>query len=152
MRFSPSKVLPRGRRGSGSPSLAAGQGPSANGNARNGHPPVGGEAGAHHGQSLKPPNSVFLGGVLAADPQPDRGRDGRPVLLLLIAFPAPDQLDTAAGTEAASCEVEVPQPVAERNGRLEAGETVFITGSVSGGGGILASAIRSGPAPNPAEV
>jgi hypothetical protein len=56
---------------------------------------------------------VYLSGVLVADPQRDKGRDGRPVALLLVAFPAPDDSDSAERPETASCEVEVPDHVAE---------------------------------------
>jgi single-stranded DNA-binding protein len=91
-------------------------------------------------------NRLFLSGVLAADPQRDEGRDGNPVLLLLIAFPAPDARETAERPETASCEVEVPGPIAERYAKkLRASDSIFITGQLSGGGGIIATQIHSGP-------
>jgi primosomal replication protein N len=91
-------------------------------------------------------NRLFLSGVLAADPQQDEGRDGDPVLLLLIAFPAPDARDGAERLETASCEVEVPGSLAERHGKkLRAGDSIFITGQLSGGGGVVAVEIHSGP-------
>jgi hypothetical protein len=96
-------------------------------------------------------NRVFLSGVLAADPQQDAGRDGNPVMLLLVAFPAPDARDTQARAETASCEVEVPEHVAESHcGELRAGVVIFITGQLSGGGGVIATEIHSGPPPGSA--
>jgi hypothetical protein len=94
-------------------------------------------------------NRLFLSGVLAADPQQDRGRDGDPVTLLLIAFPAPDGRDTEERLETASCEVEVPALVSEKHGQeLRPGESVFITGQLSGGGGVIATEVHSGPPPD----
>jgi single-stranded DNA-binding protein len=91
---------------------------------------------------------VYLSGVLAADPQRDRGRDGEPVALLLVAFPAPDDSGGAERPETASCEVEVPRRVAEvHSEELRAGRSVFITGQLSGGGGVIATEIHSGPPP-----
>lgn len=92
-------------------------------------------------------NRLFLSGVLAADPLQDEGRDGEPVALLLIAFPAPEARD-GERPETASCEVEVPASLAERHSRkLRAGDSIFITGQLSGGGGVLALEIHSGPPP-----
>lgn len=94
-------------------------------------------------------NRLFLSGVLAADPQRDRGREGDPVTLLLLAFPAPDARDTEERAETASCEVEVPSRVSEKHGkRLRAGESVFVTGQLSGGGGVIATEIHTGPPPD----
>jgi hypothetical protein len=89
---------------------------------------------------------VFLSAVLVADPLKDVGRDGEPVTLLLVAFPAPDTPETREYSEAASCEVEVPEHVAEpRRGELRAGVAILITGLLSGGGGVIATEIRLGP-------
>jgi Single-strand binding protein family len=106
-------------------------------------------AGALQGQDPRLVlNRLFLSGVLAADPQRDEGRDGEPVTLLLVAFPAPDARDSSERVETASCEVEVPHPVAERYGReLRAGDAIFVTGQLSGGGGVVATEVHSGPAP-----
>ena len=94
---------------------------------------------------------MYLSGVLAADSQRDKGRDGKPVTLLLIAFPAPDAKDTEERTETASCEVEAPEHVAEvHSEELRAGRSVFITGQLSGGGGVIATEIHSGPPPDQA--
>jgi hypothetical protein len=93
-------------------------------------------------------NCLYLSGVLAADPVEDEGRDGEPVVLLLIAFPAPDASDTHERMEVASCEIEVPAAVSERNGgKPQVGDAVFVTGQLSGGGGIIATALHSGPPP-----
>jgi hypothetical protein len=68
---------------------------------------------------------------------------------LLVAFPAPDAKDTLERTETASCEIEVPLDVAGRCGtQLRAGESIFVTGQLSGGGGVIATEIHSGPAPD----
>lgn len=127
-----------------------GQGPSAATGALSGHPPLAtGAAGAPQGQA--PPdglNCVWLSGVLAADPQRDRGRDGEPVALLLVAFPAPDGAECAERPETASCEVEVPEDVAEvHSEKLRAGRSIFIAGQLSGGGGVLATEVHTGPPP-----
>lgn len=48
--------------------------------------------------------------------------------------------------EAALQEIEVPVGVAEhRRGKLQLGESVFIIAQLSGGGGIIATEIHSGP-------
>jgi Single-strand binding protein family len=111
--------------------------------------PLAGAASALRGQDSRLAlNRLFLSGVLAADPQEDRGRDGDPVTLLLVAFPAPDGRDTQGGVEAASCEVEVPARVAGKHVReLRPGESIFITGQLSGGGGVIATEVHSGPPP-----
>jgi hypothetical protein len=115
-----------------------------------GHPPREGEEGAEGQGSRLALNRVYLTGILAADPQQDQGRDGEPVTLLLIAFPAPDAKDTLERAETASCEVEVPAAVAERSARrLRASDSILITGQLSGGGGVIATAIHSGPPPDP---
>jgi hypothetical protein len=82
--------------------------------------------------------------VLVADPLKDESRDGKPVTLLLIAFPAPDTPDTAKAPETASCEIEVPEEVsAHRPEELQAGVSIFVTGQLSGGGGVIATEIHS---------
>ncbi len=93
-------------------------------------------------------NRLFLSGILVDDPQRDKGRDGGPVTLLLVAFPPPDARGTQERSEAASCEIEVPDQVAERYARqLRAGGSIFITGQLSGGGGVIATEIHSGSPP-----
>jgi hypothetical protein len=94
-------------------------------------------------------NRVFLSGVLADDPRADVGRDGNPVLLLLVAFPAPDARDAQRLPETAICEIEVPEEVLERHGKgLRVGGVIFVTAQLSGGGGVLATEIHSGPPPD----
>jgi len=124
------------------------QGPSAATDALCGHPSLQtGATGASPGQeSQRGLNRLYLSGVLAADPQRDRGRDGEPVALLLVAFPAPDDSAGAEKPETASCEVEVPERVAEiHSEELRAGRSVFVTGQLSGGGGVIATEVRTGP-------
>jgi hypothetical protein len=96
-------------------------------------------------------NRLFLSGILAADPRRDEARDGRPVTLLLVAFPAPDSSDTAEAPETASCEVEVPEHVdLGRPEELRAGASIFVTAQLNGGGGVLATEVHSGPPPESA--
>jgi hypothetical protein len=126
------------------------QGPSAATDALCGHPSLQtGATGAPPGQeSQRGLNRLYLSGVLAADPQGDRGRDGEPVALLLVAFPAPDDSESAERPETASCEVEVPRQVAEAHSEeLRAGNSIFITGHLSGGGGVIATEVHSGSPP-----
>jgi Single-strand binding protein family len=114
-----------------------------------------GERGGNEGADVPPGhdprlvlNRLFLSGVLAAEPQRDVGRDGDSVTLLLVAFPAPDKR-IQERPETASCEIEVPARVAERHrGDLHAGDSIFITGQLSGGGGVIATEIHSGPPPD----
>ena len=127
------------------------QGPSAATDALCGHPSLQtGATGASPGQEPQGGlNRVYLSGVLAADPQSDKGRDGNPVTLLLVAFPAPDAKDTEEWTETASCEVEVPERVVRCHPKeLRAGGSIFLTGQLSGGGGVIATEIHSGPSPD----
>jgi hypothetical protein len=126
-----------------------GQGSSARGDALDGRSPLAEVASALRGQDSRLAlNRLFLSGVLAADPQEDKGRDGEPVTLLLIAFPAPDARDTEERLETASCEVEVPAAVSEKHGQeLKPGESILITGQLSGGGGVIATEVHSGPPP-----
>ena len=109
-----------------------------------------GTQGASRGPLPRSINRVYLSGILAADPLHDRARDGAPMLLLLIAFPAPDALDTEERPATASCEVEVPKAVVEKYGTtLTAGDSVFVTGKLSGGGGVLATEVCSRPPNDP---
>lgn len=127
-----------------------GQGSGAAADALRGHPPATGAAGARQGpDSRLALNRVFLSGVLADDPVRDRGRDGDRAVFLRVAFPAPDTRDTWPGEEAALEEIEVPEVIAERHGKeLRVGESIFITGQLSGGGGVIATEIHSGPPPD----
>lgn len=129
-----------------------GQGPSALVDALRRHLPLAGAAGTLGDRDLRLVlNHLFISGVLAADPRQDKGRNGEPVTLLLVAFPAPDPSDTQERLETASCEVEVPERVVDRHDKeLRAGNAVFIVGQLSGGGGVIATELHSGPMPDSA--
>lgn len=124
-----------------------GEGSSSAAAALCGRPSLVGTAGAlqdHDSRLLL--NRLFLSGVLIADPQRDKDRNGDPTTCLTIAFPAPDAKEPS---ETALCEIEVPDPVSEQHGKgPQAGDVVFITGQMSGGGGVIATAVHSGPAPD----
>jgi primosomal replication protein N len=124
-----------------------GQGPSATDDALCGHSPLVGTAGARQGHDPRLiSNRLFLSGVLVADPQGDVDRSGAPITLLLVAFPAPDTSASQERPETASCEIEVPAPVAGQCGeKLRAGCSVSVTGQLSGGGGVIATEIHTGP-------
>lgn len=141
---------PRASADAASASARWGQGPSAAADALSGRPSLlTGAAGAPRGQGSQPElNRVYLSGILADDPQRDRDRNGDPLLLLRIAFAAPDSRDTRLGVEAVLQEIEVPERVAERHrGKLGIGASIFVTGQMSGGGGVLATEVHSGPPP-----
>ena len=137
------------RRGTGTASagIRVGQGRGGAPEALSGHPSLTGAAGVLQGlDSRLGLNRVFLSGILAGEPLRDRDRDGAPVLLLRIAFPAPDTRDTRKGVEAALEEIEVPEPIAEgHRDELRLGASIFITGQLSGGGGVIATELHSGP-------
>jgi len=89
-------------------------------------------------------NHVVLTGLIAAEPQRDRGRDGEPVTALLVSFPAPDE---SARWGSACCEVEVLDEIAERHRKgLRAGAAILIAGEMTGAGGIWAKLIALGEA------
>lgn len=88
-------------------------------------------------------NHVVLTGLIAADPQRDRSRDGEPVTVLLVAFVAPDE--EAGGT--ACCEVEVLEEIAnDHRQKLRAGAAILISGEMTGAGGLWAKVIAVGEA------
>jgi hypothetical protein len=140
---------PRGPAGAAAAIARAGQGSSAAAEALRGDLSAR-AAGAPQSQDPRHGlNRVYLSGVLAADPQRDRGRDGEPVALLLVAFPAPDQGEGAERCETASAEVEVPSQVAGvHSEELRAGRSILITGQLSGGGGVIATEIYLGSPPH----
>ncbi len=89
-------------------------------------------------------NHVVLTGLIAADPQRDKSRQGEPVTVLLVSFPAPDE--ESGGT--ACCEVEVPDELADRHRKdLRAGAPILISGAMTGASGIWAKMLAVGEAP-----
>ena len=109
-----------------------------------------GAAGALQGQDSRLDlNRLFLSGVLIAEPVKEKGRDGSPVTVLLVAFRDPKASGTEEQSTTTSREVEVPADVAKKHGQLKAGESIFITGQLSGDGGVIASEVHSGPPPDP---
>ena len=103
-----------------------------------GRSPAVAAAGAPHDQDPSEINYLFLGGILAADPLEDVDREGEPVTLLLLAFPAPDASENAGRLETASCEVEVPDHVVQSTGEeLRVGAIIFVSGQVAGGEAFL---------------
>ncbi len=141
----------RDQRGSADtrPATRVVQRPSSEVDALGGRPPLKGATEPLPGQNPELAlNRLFLSGILAAEPVQDEGRDGSPVTLLLVAFPAPDARDGQERPETASCEVEVPDDVVRRHGKeLRAGGSIFVTGQLSGGGGVIATEIHSGLPP-----
>lgn len=88
-------------------------------------------------------NHVVLTGLITADPQRDRSRDGEPITVLLVSFVAPDE--KSGGT--ACCEVEVPDELADpRRKHLRAGAAILISGKMTGAGGLWATMISVGEA------
>lgn len=84
-------------------------------------------------------NRAVVSGLLAADPQRDRSREGDPVTILLLSFRAPDQWARPVST---CCEVEVPDTVADRHRRqLRAGRRVWVAGQLTGVGGLWATSL-----------
>lgn len=97
------------------------------------------EVAAQVDDDLGAMNHVVLTGRIAADPQRDKSRDGEPVTVLLVSFIAPD------GT--ACCEVEVPDELAEPHRRnLLTGVAVFVSGAMTGAGGLWAWTFTAGEA------
>jgi hypothetical protein len=155
MRFSlvPRQACQRGRRvlAIATPaSTQAEQGPSAKDGARDGHSPQPGSASAQAGQALtdRPheQNHVVLTGVLAADPREVRGQNGKPVVVLLLAFQAPEPLDPQAPWVSAWREINVPQALARKYpGKMHAGDPLLIAGRLAGKDLIAATHLCTGP-------
>lgn len=87
-------------------------------------------------------NHVVLSGLIAADPQRDKSRDGDPITVLLISFPAADERSRRGS---ACCEVEILDEIADRHREsLYAGAPILVSGEVTGAGGIWAKLIGVG--------
>lgn len=87
-------------------------------------------------------NHVVLSGLIAADPLRDKSRDGDPITVLLISFPAADE---RARRGSACCEVEILDEIADHyRESLHAGATIMVSGAVTGAGGIWAKLIGVG--------
>ena len=108
-----------------------------------------GASGARVGRrSPEPVNAVYVGGVLADDPIRDLDRDGQPVMLLQVAFRAPDPLDADERGAVATTEIEVPVRLLEVHGRGPVvGQELLAVGRLSGGGGVLVHDLQWGLAP-----
>jgi hypothetical protein len=77
-------------------------------------------------------NRAVLSGLIAAEPRPDRSRDGDPITVLLLTFTAPDE---RMGNTATCCEVEILDSIADRHRRrLRAGRRVWVAGHLTGDG------------------
>lgn len=81
-------------------------------------------------------NRAVISGVMIDEPQLDRSRDGDPITVVLISFPAPDE---RAGAGSAQCEVEIRDELADRHReQLRLGATVLVVGELTGAGGLWA--------------
>jgi hypothetical protein len=77
-------------------------------------------------------NRAVLSGLIAAEPRPDKSRDGDPITVLLLAFTAPDE---RMGDTATCCEVEVLDSIADgHRRRLRVGKRVWVAGHLTGDG------------------
>ena len=86
-------------------------------------------------------NHVVLTGLITADPQRDKSREGEPVTVLLVAFVAPDE--KSGGT--ACCEVEILDELADcHRPKLRAGAPILISGEIMGAGGLWATMLAVG--------
>lgn len=84
-------------------------------------------------------NRAVLSGLITAEPQRDKSRDGDPITVLLVSFKAPDQRSHHAS---ACCEIEVPDELADpHRRRLRTGMRVAVIGELTGAGGLWASHI-----------
>ena len=110
-------------------------------------------------------NHSILAGTLIDDPRPARNPVGEPITLLRVEFPVADPERPQMLWAWASCEVEVPDALAERHGirELEGGAPVLAAGQLSerwviAGGrsakraAIVASLVHPGPPPGREEL
>lgn len=92
-------------------------------------------------------NVVLLSGTIVEEPIRDRTRNGDPVTVLLVAFPAPDE---EARRSSVCCEIEVPDEIANRKRQhLRAGRRLVVLGKLTGAGGIWSTAIDLDDGPSP---
>lgn len=122
-----------------------GQGPSATSavDALCGNPPRRGAAAqpGHYEPEFEVNHAVFSG-LIVADPQRDKSREGDPITVLLISFPAPDE---RVHWGSACCEVEVLDEIAdEHRDKLRVGAPILVSGELTGAGGIWAKFISPG--------
>lgn len=88
-------------------------------------------------------NRAILSGTMIDEPQRGRSRDGDPITVLLVSFPAPDE---RACSGSALCEVEVVDEIADRHRRqLRPGATVLVVGELTGAGGLWATFLVAEP-------
>jgi hypothetical protein len=84
-------------------------------------------------------NHAILSGTIIEEPLRDTSRDGDPITVLLVSFAAPDE---KVGRFSASCEVEVPDPLADKCRRqLQPGGRVVAAGQLTGACGLWATSI-----------
>ncbi len=78
-------------------------------------------------------NHAILTGTLADDPRPARNPVGEPITLLRVEFPVADPERPRVLWTWASCEVEVPDALADRHGirELEGGAPILAAGQLS---------------------
>lgn len=87
-------------------------------------------------------NHVVLTGLIAADPQRAKSRDGAPVTLLLVSV---SQVDERNRRGSARCEIEVLDEIADpQRESLRAGSPILVSGEMTGAGEIWAKLICAG--------
>ncbi len=81
----------------------------------------------------RPVNHAILSGTLTEDPRLGRNPVGEPVTVLRVEFPVTDPERPQTLWKWASCEVEVPDALAESQDvrALEGGSQVFVAGQLS---------------------
>jgi hypothetical protein len=83
-------------------------------------------------------NELLLAGIVMEEPTRDIAPNGEKIVLLQVAFLAPDSPETVPEPEIACCEIEVP---ADRCLSDLAGKAIIVSGTLTGGGGVLAREI-----------
>ncbi len=122
MKLSPAKIFPRPRAASADGSV---------------HDRIlAGEVGLADLDLEQGVNRAVISGVMVDEPQRQQSRDGDPITVLLISFPAPDE---RVGSGSTLCEVEILDELADRHrGQLRLGATVLVVGELMGAGGLWA--------------